>query len=79
MPESSVRRAFTLVRFVGKPSNLTGIAQVITAQEAHALRARWQAAYPDDEVVVFDLENQPIDAALLATLALAEGTGETHP
>jgi hypothetical protein len=30
-------------------------------------------------VVVFDLENQPIDAALLATLALAEGTGETHP
>jgi FMN-dependent NADH-azoreductase len=78
MPASSIQQAFTLVRFVGKPSNLTGIAQVVSARQAKDVVASWKAEYPDDETVVFDLENQPVDAALLATLALSDVTGETQ-
>ncbi|HZQ38711.1 MAG TPA: hypothetical protein VFD32_22490 [Dehalococcoidia bacterium] len=56
---------FTLVRFNGDPSHLTGVAQARDAREALALLAQWLDRYPDDTTVIFDPENKPVDRAVL--------------
>lgn len=72
----AVAQWFTLVRFQGDPSHLTGVAQARDAREALALLEQWQDRFPNDTTVVFDPENRPVERALLE--ALTEGRPAAH-
>ena len=57
---------YTLVRFDGTPTKLTGVAQTRTAVEAIALSTSWAESYPGDTTVVFDQRNAPLSTSALA-------------
>jgi hypothetical protein len=68
----AVAQWFTLVRFQGDPSHLTGVAQARDAREALALLGQWQDRFPDHTTVVFDPENKPVEQTLLESLVEAQ-------
>ncbi len=61
----AVAQWFTLVRFQGDPSHLTGVAQARDARETLALIEQWQQRFPDETTVVFDPQNKPVERSLL--------------
>ncbi len=65
----AVAQWFTLVRFQGDPSHLTGVAQARDARETLALMEQWQQRFPDETTVVFDPLNKPVDRSLLESQA----------
>ena len=74
---STDQQWYTLVRFNGEPSNLTGVAQTRTAAEALALIDAWESDAPDDTPVVFDQRNAPIARAALLLNARHEAPALT--
>ncbi|HEY7294025.1 MAG TPA: hypothetical protein VH916_03245 [Dehalococcoidia bacterium] len=60
---------FTLVRFRGDPTHLTGVAQTRNARETLTLLDAWDARYPEETTVVFDPQNKPLERSLIEWLA----------
>jgi CTP:molybdopterin cytidylyltransferase MocA len=68
--------AFTLLRFHQRPTNLTAVSQVSSAQQALALLAHWLRAHPRDEALIFDLADRPVTRETLHAIVAREEHNE---
>jgi len=53
-------RPFTLVRFRDAPHRPTDVAETQTAHAALTLVERWEAAYPDEAIIVYNPAATPL-------------------